>query len=1068
VLTGIVVCFVLSGFAALLYQTAWLRQFSLVFGTSELAVATVLAAYMAGLAGGAAIAARWVDRVRRPIRVYGLLEAGIAISALAVPLLLSAAGAAYVWILGDLPEPPSAATFGQPLFYLVVGFLVLALPTGFMGATLPLLTRQVVRSDRELGPKVALLYASNTAGAVAGTLVAAFVLLPAIGLRGTVWVGVAINALVFVVAALISMRTPGIDAEPGRAANEPLTGFVSNCIRPLLDMQRSVRDRLGDVFHAQPTWILVLMFFSGANAFLYEVLWTRMLSHVLGGSIYAFATMLAAFLTGIALGGGLSGAFAKDRRSAAMNFSVAQVAIALLSIGIYQWMGFGIPDVRAVGAQSAFAVIVMLPATIFIGATLPLAVRILAEIPSQASAATAKIYAWNTAGAIVGAIAAGFYIIPTLEFEGALKLAVLINLALALWTMVVVTEPRRIAVAATTLLALFTLVVYQPERPEAVISNTAFPILDTGETEQLYFAVGRSSTVLLTASSGAFDLRTNGLPEASVLIRGAPPVRHTQHWLTALPVAARPDTSDMLVIGLGGGVALEGVPASVDQVDVIELEPEVLSANRLLVDRRANDPLQDPRINIIFNDARNALRLTNKSYDVIVSQPSHPWTAGASHLFTREFIAIAKDHLNDDGVLLQWMNAEFVDEQLLRSLGATLLDAFEHVRVYGADGTVLFFLASDSPLEIEKQLARTGRPLVDEPLHFSYMGLNDVEDFVAALMLDEEGVREFFTGAPLSTDNRNLMATNSRSRGDGLTPAQLTALMEPHDPLLNTSSWIYRELGGELNFAYIASRLLTDQRVNRVSRMADVMPDLSTQALIAALGYEYNGDVEQMNEALLVALDANPNNAQARYKALAAELPSFADRRPSAGAQALAAELSGAPAAILEAWPLGAEQNWQALGELDRELSTSLVTDIWYPETVKLRADWRTKVVGQRQYAYDALRLVDRVLVIKPEIDFYVLRAAAAAGINDHAVFVESGRYVVAHLQGKLSRTKQGVYALSDRELATILRRLGAFEGQLTEIARTEARASEVRDMVSDLVEEYWALRDERLIAEPP
>ncbi len=132
VLAGVVACFALSGFAALVYQTAWLRQFSLVFGTSELAVATVLAAYMGGLAAGAAVAGRWVEHIRRPILVYGLLEAGIAISALAVPLLLSAASAVYVALLGDRPLPPDAATIGQPVFYLAVGFLVLAIPTGFM------------------------------------------------------------------------------------------------------------------------------------------------------------------------------------------------------------------------------------------------------------------------------------------------------------------------------------------------------------------------------------------------------------------------------------------------------------------------------------------------------------------------------------------------------------------------------------------------------------------------------------------------------------------------------------------------------------------------------------------------------------------------------------------------------------------------------------------------------------------------------------------------------------------------------------------------------------------------
>ena len=154
---GVVACFFLSGFAALLYQTAWLRQFSLVFGTSELAVATVLAAYMGGLALGSAVAGRYAGRVTRPVLAYGVLEAGIALSALAVPLLLLAARALYALMLGDQPTPPDAATIGQPVFYLLVAFVVLAIPTAFMGATLPLLIRYAVRTDREVGPRVALL-----------------------------------------------------------------------------------------------------------------------------------------------------------------------------------------------------------------------------------------------------------------------------------------------------------------------------------------------------------------------------------------------------------------------------------------------------------------------------------------------------------------------------------------------------------------------------------------------------------------------------------------------------------------------------------------------------------------------------------------------------------------------------------------------------------------------------------------------------------------------------------------------------------------------------------------------
>ena len=207
ILPGVVVCFVLSGFAALLYQTAWMRQFSLVFGTSELAVAAVLSAYMGGLALGAAVAARFMHRVTRPVWFYGLLEGGIALSAIAVPILLKFASFLYASAFGAQPEPIDASGPGQSFFYLAVAFVVLAIPTCFMGTPLPLLTKYVVHSKEQIGPRVGLLYATNTAGAVGGTIAAGFFLLPTLGLNGTVYVGVAINAAVFGVAAMIARST---------------------------------------------------------------------------------------------------------------------------------------------------------------------------------------------------------------------------------------------------------------------------------------------------------------------------------------------------------------------------------------------------------------------------------------------------------------------------------------------------------------------------------------------------------------------------------------------------------------------------------------------------------------------------------------------------------------------------------------------------------------------------------------------------------------------------------------------------------------------------------------------
>ncbi|MDE0359821.1 MAG: fused MFS/spermidine synthase [Rhodospirillaceae bacterium] len=1033
VFAGVIACFFLSGLAALLYQTAWLRQFSLVFGTSELAVATVLAAYMGGLAVGSAVAGRYADRVTRPVLVYGLLEAGIALSALAVPLLLLAASALYASILGDQPAPPDAATIGQPVFYLLVAFVVLAIPTGFMGATLPLLTRYAVRTDREVGPRVALLYAINTAGAVVGTVVAAFVLLPALGLNGTVWVGVAVNVLVFVIAAWLARGRRDITGSDEAAAVSTPPGFYSACIQPLISGTATARERLMTVFQQQPAWMLPLMLVSGATAFLYEVLWTRMLTHVMGGSIYAFATMLAAFLTGIALGGGLAGKVAEQRERAAVAFSLTQLAVGVLSVGVYAWMGPLIPDSLTTYTLALFAVAVMLPATIFIGATLPLSVRVLARDESQATTSTARIYAWNTVGAIIGAILAGFFLIPGLGFEGSIRVAVAVNFALALWAAVCVARPKPVPVGLACVGIAAVLVAYNPSRPQAVVSSTGFVLGYLTEPEEIYYGVGRTSTVMLLSEGGYYYVRTNGLPEASIAVRGAPPVQDPEKWLTALAVAARPDIEDMLVVGFGGGVVLEGVPPSVDRIDVVELEPKVIEANRLLEGRRNIDPLADPRFNVIINDGRNALRLTDKTYDAIVSQPSHPWTAGASHLFTREFVVDVKSHLNDGGLFVQWMNSEFVDEGLLRTLAATLIAEFENVRLYHPSAQVLMFLASEAPLDVELQLARTGRPLIDDVMHFSRLGLNGVEDLLTAMAMDEEGLRSFARRADISTDNNNLMATRSRSRADGLLLADLIELFEPYDPLVRDGSWIHTQMGDQIDYGYIARRLVRMGQVPRATGLAEVIPNFSRQFEVYGLLFQANGQAEQAREAFDNALRANPLNMQARYAVAKDYLGLLSRGEAPEDIQAIAEGLAGSAAAVVRGWGFGATASWASLADIDGELAQTRVTDAWYPEVARLRAEWRVNVAEDRErFAFDALRFIERVLILAPDQNLYLLRAMCARILGDDDRLVESSRYIASYVRGNLNSSASQGYTFSVRDLEQMRQNLTAITSQLS------------------------------------
>jgi hypothetical protein len=536
------------------------------------------------------------------------------------------------------------------------------------------------------------------------------------------------------------------------------------------------------------------------------------------------------------------------------------------------------------------------------------------------------------------------------------------------------------------------------------------------------------------------ELNSNGLPEARVTPKGAPPIAQTDQWLTALAVASRPRAATMLVIGFGGGVALEGVPPSVRAIDVIELEPEVIAANRRISGLRAVDPLADARIKVVLNDARNGLRLTDKRYDLIVSQPSHPWTAGASHLFTREFLALAANHLNEGGALLQWMSTSFADAALLKSLAATLAETFAHVRLYQTGGSVLYFLASDAPLDIERQIRASGEPINANALYFGYMGLGGADDFVAALVLDESGVRELAAGAPASTDDRNRMATDSYARADGLAPNDLMELLAPLDPLLDPASFVHRELAPDLDFAYIAARLLVQGQLDRANVLAGVVRDPSTQALIRGLIAQRNGQADVARAELEVALQADASNDDARFALLRPKLPELARSNAAQETLELARPLGSSATAVVRGWSHALAGDFRALSALDEALAATRFTDAWFPEAARLRADWRIRVAGDTRYVQDALRIIDRALVVRPDAELLLLRAEAASVLRDADAFVGTAHYALRHIADELRAAETGTYILSPADLELMRRRIAAWQGMLASANLAGAR----------------------------
>jgi hypothetical protein len=404
--------------------------------------------------------------------------------------------------------------------------------------------------------------------------------------------------------------------------------------------------------------------------------------------------------------------------------------------------------------------------------------------------------------------------------------------------------------------------------------------------------------------------------------------------MSILPAFAPAAPRDLLVIGLGGGVVLEDVPSTFERIDVVELEPEVLEANRRVAAQRDKDPLADPRVHVLLNDARGALTLTDLRYGAIVSQPSHPWTAGASHLYTRDFFEQVRGRLAPGGVFVQWMGLQFVDEGLLRSLIATLLDVFPHLRLYAADPGSLLFVSSPEPFDLE---SRAEQVMARDPETFARAGLRVREDLAAALVLDEAGARALARGAPIATDDKNRFATHS-PRVLARPIGNVDRLFAPHDPLVRNLA--------SLDAVYLVRRLVQMDRVPRAQRIAKRIEGPLPRTLAeleVALGRH---EPRKARSLVVSALALDPSSEWARYRAM----PEDGDAAP--GQDGAGTRL------IREARRLHAARDWQGLARLDGPLGGFDLRHPAHPDVQQLRIDWRIGS-GGAEASSEALVLID-------------------------------------------------------------------------------------------------------------
>ena len=577
--------FFLSGISGLIYQIVWTRTLVLVFGNTLLANSTVLSAFMAGLAAGSFVLGEYIDRrPRKLLRLYAFLEAGIGLFGLAFPFLAAVATPFYSSLYQALGENLLLLN----LIRFALCFVLIVLPTFFMGGTLPVLVKYFVKNLERIGYQVGFLYGLNTAGAVAGCIAAGYWLLGAVGMQSTTWIAVAIN---LGVAAIAWVFARGETEVGNPVESAPATSQSSEPERPS---------------KAVVIAVLVGIGISGFCALAYEVLWARMLNLFLNNNIYSFTATIATFLAGIALGSLVYAKVLSRIKSQLALFAGIEIAIGLFAYAtpfLFNLLQGALFSQQTESLTILKTAVVMLAPTILMGIAVPLAVQICQWGAGREGRSVGAVYASNTIGSILGAFVAGFVLIPVFGLHRALIAVAALNIA-AGFLVLSARGSRRLVLAGSYTALVAVMLIAAPQSLFRDLYRTSNP-----GSEILHYQEGKVVNVVVYDffKAGYKDLHLNGIEEASSRLW------HVQLFklLGTLPVVAHEDPDDALMIAFGAGMSAGACAQLVSSLDCVDLNPDILGPAEIFRDENLN-VIDNPRLNVLVNDGRNELLLSSE------------------------------------------------------------------------------------------------------------------------------------------------------------------------------------------------------------------------------------------------------------------------------------------------------------------------------------------------------------------------------------------------------------------------------------------------------------------------
>ena len=669
--------FVVSGFAGLIYESIWSHYLKLFLGHAAYSQALVLGIFMGGMALGAWLSGKLLFRKLNLLHTYALVEMFIGIMGLFFHDIFQwVMNISFIHVIPALVEPGLVQLYKWSL-----GSLLILPQSILLGATFPLMTNGLLRMRPDLpGRSISILYFANSIGAAIGVLAGGFYLIAKVGMPGTILTAGIINILIALAVYLIAKGQATTVS-----ANRQETG-------------KSI-----------PQLILWASFLTGAASFIYELVWIRMLSMVLGASTHSFELMLSAFITGLAFGG-LWIRNHIDRLDNPVQFvAVVQILKCLAALGTlilydhtFDLMGFLI---RALNMNEDsyllfnlgshfIALIVMLPATFLAGMTLPLFTLILLK-NNYGEQSVSHIYVSNMLGAISGILFVIFIGMPVLGLKGSMLTGNGIDILLGFVLLLSAgASQRRYAVIALSS-CVFLLISFFSALDPKRMSSSVFRhgrTIQPEDVEVVFHKDGKTSTVtILKYQNGVKTMLTNGKPDASIDMDESRQGESdgdeiTQVLLAAIPLAIHPDARKVANIGMGSGMTSHTVLLwpEVQQLDTIEIESEMIAGAQHFRPK-VELAFTDPRSTIHIEDAKTFFSLSRDKYDLIISEPSNPWVSGVSSLYTREFYERIRNSLNHDGYLVQWLHLYEMNSLLVFSVLKSLSEHFGDFHIYATN-----------------------------------------------------------------------------------------------------------------------------------------------------------------------------------------------------------------------------------------------------------------------------------------------------------------------------------------------------------------------------------------------